>query len=406
MPAGSVAFWLRPASVTASALVPCTLPSRCCKMAPHLSNSELDIVTTMNQQGKGTDKILDRIVRGRRRQGVEPPGLQAIQRAVGGETFKRGLQETRGRKRAWSPAHTRKADAARRKLYAKADGEQEIRWKDIISKARVPKVSSTTARRHFKDSGVPIVARHPREKPLRDTEVKEERVVMCKVIVKKPNKYYSHKVDAIWDNKYWEIPRSAAAKKYRNMRQVRFHLRTRSEGLNPGFTKPNNKRNRVNPGASANICAGIIGNRVRIWHYIPKRWNGAEAAALYRGPIIKALRRYRGQKRSYKVIEDNDPSGYKSSKGKEAKRELKIIPEAWPRYSPDLMPMDYSIWQLVKNRMDKHKPPKNETVGQYKARLRRTALNLPAKLVQKVVAGIQKRAAAIVEAKGGNISCD
>ena len=187
---------------------------------------------------------------------------------------------------------------------------------------------------------------------------------------------------------------------------MRFHLRKRSEGLKPGFTKPGTKRSRVSPGASANICAGIIGNRIRILYYLPKQWNGDEAAALYRGPIIKALRRYRGKKSSYKVIEDNDPAGYKSGVGKQAKRDLNIVPEVWPRYSPDLMPLDYSIWKLVENRMDKHTPTANETVEGFKARLKRTALRLPAELVKKVVAGIPKRAAAIVDAKGGNISLD
>jgi hypothetical protein len=301
----------------------------------------------------------------------------------------------------------RKADAARRKLYKKAAGEKEVHWKDIIKQARVPKVTSKTARRNFKEAGLPVVARAPREKPFRNEEVKAERVTKCRKFARQPPSYFTNTVDGIWDNKYWEIPRSAAAKKYHKMRKVRFHLRLRSEGVRPGFTKPNNKRNRVNPGASANICAGIIGHRIRIWHYLPsKKWNGAAAASLYRGPIIKALRRFRGHKRVYSIIEDNDPSGYKSSKGKEAKRKMNIVPLDWPRYSPDIMPMDYSIWKLVADRMAKHRPPQNETIGQYKARLRRTAMNLPAKLVKKVVAAIPKRAAAIVREGGDNISCD
>ena len=375
-------------------------------MAPHLSDAELDVVTTMHRDGKSTSDILERITKSRERNGVGPPQIRSIQKALAGETHRRGKVETRGRKRLWSPPHTRKADKVRVDLYAKADGEKEIHWKDIITKARVPKVSSTTARRHFKEAGLAVVARAPREKPSRDAKIKAERVKMCRAMSKKPSAYYTKDIDAIWDNKYWEIPRSAAAKRYKRQRKVRFHLRKRSEGLKPGFTKPGTKRSRVSPGASANICAGIIGNRIRIWYYLPKQWNGDEAAALYRGPIIKALRRYRGKKSSYKVIEDNDPAGYKSGVGKQAKRDLNIVPEVWPRYSPDLMPLDYSIWKLVENRMDKHTPPANETVEGYKARLKRTALRLPAELVKKVVAGIPKRAAAIVDAKGGNISLD
>ena len=86
--------------------------------------------------------------------------------------------------------------------------------------------------------------------------------------------------------------------------------------------------------------------------------------------------------------------------GKAAKRELHIKPEEWPTYSPDLHPLDYSIWELIEQRMAKQKAPRKETVAQYKERLKRTALRLPAKLVRQVVAGdrgIRARAAAIVK---------
>ena len=59
------------------------------------------------------------------------------------------------------------------------------------------------------------------------------------------------------DNKRWRIPRNAIAKRFANMRKVRFHLRTRAEGLLPGLTKPNANKNRKNPGASVNVSAGI-----------------------------------------------------------------------------------------------------------------------------------------------------
>ena len=73
-------------SHTASALTPQALLDKCRAMAPHLSNAEVDSITTMSQQGKTTSGILDRITRGRHRQGVDPPELRAIQRAIAGET--------------------------------------------------------------------------------------------------------------------------------------------------------------------------------------------------------------------------------------------------------------------------------------------------------------------------------
>jgi hypothetical protein len=85
-----------------------------------------------------------------------------------------------------------------------------------------------------------------------------------------------------------------------------------------------------------------------LWEYFKGRWNGAKAAEMYKGPIKNILKKKRGDKTSYLVMEDNDPSGYKSSKGMKAKKEAKIKTVQWPRYSPDLMPLDFSLWKNVR----------------------------------------------------------
>ena len=83
-------------------------------------------------------------------------------------------------------------------------------------------------------------------------------------------------------------------------------MRGRAEGLQDEFTKPNTRKHRVNPGASASVCAGIIDGRVRLWHYLPQgRWNGEVAAKTYQGPIYRALKTYRGEKDEYVVLEDS-----------------------------------------------------------------------------------------------------
>ena len=43
------------------------------------------------------------------------------------------------------------------------------------------------------------------------------------------------------------------------------------------------------------------------------------AKVLYEGPIMDTLRKHCGNKRSHTVIEDNDPTGYKSNTAKAAK---------------------------------------------------------------------------------------
>ena len=162
----------------------------------------------------------------------------------------------------------------------------------------------------------------------------------------------------------------------------------------------------MNSGGAALVCAGIIGGRVRVWHYLPRTWNASEAAKLYRGVLIKALKKYRSGRRSYKIIEDNDPTGYKSNAAREAKEELKIVPMKFPPYSPDLNPLDFFLWAEVQRRMAARTPRGRETMSQYKQRLRRTAMSIPETIVRKAVEALPARAAAVVQAGGGDIARD
>ena len=90
----------------------------------------------------------------------------------------------------------------------------------------------------------------------------------------------------------------------------------------------------MNPGASTTVVAGITNNRVKLWHYLPtKKWNGQVAADTYKGPIAKALKKNRGAKRKYVVLQDNDPTGHKSREGGDEDRGGRL-PEVFARPEP------------------------------------------------------------------------
>ena len=97
---------------------------------------------------------------------------------------------------------------------------------------------------------------------------------------------------------------------------------------------------------------------------------------------------------------------YKSNKAIEKKTELCIKALPFPKYSPDLMPLDFSVWAEVEKRMSAQKVKSNESVEEFKARLRRTAMAIPSRVIRKIIATIPKRAAAIVKAKGKDIPRD
>ena len=230
---------------------------------------------------------------------------------------------------------------------------------------------------------------------------------MCGKICCYPKHYFSQRVDMIIDNKQWAIPTTAEGRQHASSEKVHGQLRTRSEGLRKGFTKPNPKRHRRNLGGGrVMVCAGISKGRVVLWEYITGRWCGNVAAQLYKGPILKTMKKKCGPKRTYLLVEDNDPQGYKSSVAQRMKRSLKIKTVPWPRYSPDLHPMDFGLWQCIEKRMEDTAPNGKETAQVYKKRLRRIALATPTKTVQRLVAAIRERAKAIHEAKGCDIPRD
>ena len=55
-----------------------------------------------------------------------------------------------------------------------------------------------------------------------------------------------------------------------------------------------------------NVVAGVIRDRIRLWHYLPKRrrWCAKLAVEVYKGPVMKALRRNYGPKPVYNILED------------------------------------------------------------------------------------------------------
>ena len=89
------------------------------------------------------------------------------------------------------------------------------------------------------------------------------------------------------------------------------------------------------PATGVSVTAAVIKGKIRMWHYIDGRWNGAAAAAMYKGPLFKALKsaypaHAHKDRSTWSVLEDNDPTGYKSSKGIAAKRDVRIVTDDLP----------------------------------------------------------------------------
>ena len=114
------------------------------------------------------------------------------------------------------------------------------------------------------------------------------------------------------------------------------------------------------------------------------------------------------ERATWKVLEDNDPSGYKSGAGKDAKAKARIITNDLPKRGPDLNVLDYSLWAYINTKMREQEKAfpanKKESVKQFKDRLRRTALIIPARVVRKAVNDMHARVRKVFDADGGHIT--
>lgn len=324
-------------------------------MAPHLTPAEQGRLLRWQQQDNLSPVAIHaRLARERGRKGIAAPELTGVRKFLKGKTHKRGAVETRGRKRIHSRRHVLAMNRKRIELIKKVAGAKQVTWDDVARRARAPSADSTTVARAFQREGVDVRLRPARGKPQRLPEHEQERADLCDKMRRLPTNYFSENVHLIIDNKRFDTPTTPAARLHLQKQKVKGQLRTRSEGLKPGFTRPNQKRHKVNAGGTVDIMAGISGGR----------------------------------------------------KGMEAKKAVNIKAMAWPRYSPDLMPLDFSLWANIQKRVDASSPGGREPVAAFKKRLRRIALSTPRAQVRDMVAKIRDKAREIYEAGGKDIRSD
>ena len=120
------------------------------------------------------------------------------------------------------------------------------------------------------------------------------------------------------DVKNWPMPLTKKQKEKYRQTKVTGHLRTKEEGVEQGFTKTRTAHSWIGI-PSATISAAVAKDRVILWYHHQTGWNGATAAALYKSPLLVALRRTWGPVKKFLVVEDGDRKGYQSKKGVEAK---------------------------------------------------------------------------------------
>ena len=142
-----------------------------------------------------------------------------------------------------------------------------MRWEDIRKKARVKKGHRSTLLKAFCRGKILVAARRPRENPHRTPEHKAERYELTKMFINKGPGHYVKDLDMIIDNKEFDIPTTQRARQSMKSQHVRFHLCMPSEGLQEIVARSRRKKNRMNTGGEASVCAGTSNGTTVVWHH-------------------------------------------------------------------------------------------------------------------------------------------
>jgi hypothetical protein len=294
-------------------------------------------------------------------------------------------------------------------LQKKANGEQEVTIEDVREKTGI-EASTKVVREAFRQNG--IIFRKLKPKLLLSAADRKGRYVWGLKRRRRSKLAWQSRPHAIIDNKKFQIYRDRKGREFAARRGVRGAYQKmvkKGEKVEPYHVKPKENLKFSAPGVL--VTAAVIKGRIRMWEYVHDhshtgRWNGQAAAAMYSGPLVKAMgKAYPGHGGKWEVLEDNDPTDYKSRKALKAKRDADIVTDDLPFRSPDLNVLDYSLWHAINARMraqEKSFPKsRKETKQEFLARLRFTALTLPTAVVKNAVSDMHRRTRCLVKARGG-----
>ena len=369
-----------------------------------LSEEEMAKIDEVTRSKGGAAEAL-KAVNAMRSKASEPAiHLSAMYRYLGGETHKRG-PEKRGSKPILSRLDKKKLERARVRLIKKQDNEAMVRYQDIVDEADLDCDPCLRTVQDFFRNEEQVRMRTPRLHVGLAEKDAQKRFQVAKVWKKRPGSYWSTKVHAYHDVKGFVMPLTPAQRKKYKQTKITGHLRKRSEGTARGFTKPRTNHSWLGM-PSVDVAAAVSGDKVIMWHYVTKPWNGQKAAKVYTGPLKKALRKKWGTRRSYQVVEDGDRKGYQSNKGLKAKAATKIKAITLPPRSPNWMPLDYAVWTAVEKKALSTAPRGTESKEQYMKRLARCARSLPRGMIRKAIGGMKMRIQETFDNKGYHGSRD
>jgi hypothetical protein len=255
-------------------------------------------------------------------------------------------------------------------------------------------------------------ARPCRVKPPLTEVNREERMERCKEILEAiksgeiDREFFQEELIYL-DCKTFNVNTTARKKMLFRKGARRFVWRTRSEGLLPECTKPSQFAAKGG-GRGLKIFAAIGGGRLILFEEY-RKWNRHTAARLTK-KLREECERIWPEKKQLVIhlCHDNDRS-FNSAENALAEKNCLFELFPIPVRSPELMPLDYTHWKWILDRMREHEDRvgwrnRKESVKEYSDRLKRTAfsLNKFPEVVDRAHACMVDHAEMIVGAGGGH----
>lgn len=361
----------------------------------HVDAKEEDLMKTLHSDGYGVKKIA----------GLLRRSTDTVSKHVFKKLSRKTKTVPKGRPRKISPSLFSKMLKEYEKLLKKSV-PKEVTVAMLKEHMGLEDISEKTISRAFWDHDIHFKPLY--EKPDLSPADMAERKDWCEEHSFRSPTQWNNYVHAVIDNKVFPVFVNHKFRAYAAKRSVRGAYRGRRRKTTVGHVKPK-KSLKENTGQKSVMVTCAIGNgKVLMWHVVAGRWNANAAADMYAGPLRRCLEKeYPNVRGNWRVLEDNDPTGYKSKKGDQAKSDNHITAFSLPKRSPDLNPLDFSFWAAVnaKMRVQERKFPKSktETRAAYINRLRRTAKAMPSDYINKIIGAIAGRCQQIANAKGGHI---
>ena len=286
--------------------------------------------------------------------------------------------------------------------------KSRARWEvtmAMLKKAAGCKACHRTVRAALAKKGIKF--RKLRTKPLLTSTDRADRRAFALRYKDKSVGWWLRTIHLHTDVKTFQLYTTKAGRDVAAQRAVRGAYRQPGQGLDEAYVVAP-KDVRYHPTVrSVKIAGGVSPDgRVILWEVLTGAWNGKAAAKLYAGPVRRALTRASPQKRKFTLLEDNDPTGWKSGAGVAAKKEARIDVFSIPKRSPDLSVMDFAIWSAINKGMRRQEQQFSartvETKNHYLDRLRKVAKSLPRTLVRGAIQDMRRRCRRLHAARGGH----